>query len=322
MKVLILGASGFLGRNLVEYFRGNNTIEVIACSHSRGIPESANVKNIKGDLTNSEFVNSLIDSSIDVILQFAASTSGAKDIVNNPAIHVTDNAVMNSYIFKAAHVNKVRQVIFPSCTVMYQSSDKPLNENDFDPRDELIPSYFGVGQTKLYLEKVCEFFARHKVTKYTVLRHSNIYGPFDKYDLERSHFTGASIRKVLDAECGSEIVVWGDGKTERDLLYASDFVAAVDSCMTLSDGAYFKLFNVGCGESVSVFDVLQKLIKNSGKDISIKFDTSKPSISSKLAIDASKFHRETGWSPSVGLDAGLKLSYEWLANNIDSMRSK
>ena len=170
-------------------------------------------------LTNREDVDELLKPGYDILVQAAATTSGAKEIVNKPYYHVTDNAVMNSLIFRSAFEHNIGHVIFFSCTVMHQSSDKPLKEDDFDANKGMHPRYFGVGWTKVYIEKMCEFYSRISSTKYTVVRHSNIFGPYDKFDLERSHVFGATMTKVMTAKDGGKIVVWGTGEEERDLLY-------------------------------------------------------------------------------------------------------
>ena len=98
---------------------------------------------------------------------------------------------------------------------MHQSSDKPLKETDFDANKEIHPNYFGVGWTKVYIEKMCEFYSRIGNTKYTVIRHTNIFGPYDKYDLKRSHVFGATMTKIMTTEEGQNIEVWGTGEEER-----------------------------------------------------------------------------------------------------------
>ena len=108
----------------------------------------------QADLTKRQDVERLPDG-IDIIIQAAATTSGARDIVNKPYIHVTDNAIMNSLLFRWAFEKRVRQVIFFSCTVMYPSSEVALVEQDFDANRELYEKYFGVGWTKVYIEKMC-----------------------------------------------------------------------------------------------------------------------------------------------------------------------
>ena len=128
---------------------------------------------IHADLTKSEHVKKVV-KDVDIILQYAAVTTGAKDVVNRPYIHVTDNAIMNSLLFREAFEQKVKHLIFPSCTVMYQSSDEPVKESDFNESDDIYPKYYGGGNTKVYLEKMCKFYSTLGETKFTVLRQSNI----------------------------------------------------------------------------------------------------------------------------------------------------
>jgi UDP-glucose 4-epimerase len=104
----------------------------------------------------------------DVVIQAAATTSGSKDIVGRPHIHITDNAVMNSYILRACHDLSIGRFIFFSCSVMYASSATPQREQDFDPSVEMQPNYFGIGWTKVYVEQMCEFFARAGRTRHRV----------------------------------------------------------------------------------------------------------------------------------------------------------
>lgn len=181
---------------------------------------------------------------MDIIIQSAAVTSGAKEGVLEPHLHVDNNVVMNSLIYRSAHESKVKHVVFFICSVVYQSNSKPVKETDFNANDEMFPVYFGVGWTKVYLEKMCEFYSRLGETKYTVIRHSNIYGPYDKYDLERTHVFGATITKVMKAEEGGRIVVWGGGEEERDFLHVSDLVSFVGLALARQT-TRFELVNVG-----------------------------------------------------------------------------
>ena len=193
-KILICGSSGFIGRNLLDNFTrarhfSEEEFEVKAVWHKNAnITELyRNVEWVQGDLTNSKDVQRIVTSDIDVILQYAAVTSGAKDIVSKPYVHVTDNAVMNSLLMREAFEKEVGHFIFPSCTLMYQSSDELLKETDVDENVDIFSKYYGAGNTKLYLEKMCKFYSDLGKTKFTVLRQSNIYGTYDKFDLERSH---------------------------------------------------------------------------------------------------------------------------------------
>lgn len=317
-KILVCGATGFVGRNMTEYFAAKSDCEVHAVRFNRPEYDCPGVIWHQADLRDPKSVEKLVDG-MDVIIQAAATTSGAKDIVTRPYIHVTDNAVMNSYLFRAAFDKKVKHVIFFSCTVMYQSSEKLLKESDFDANQPLHPRYFGVGNTKLYVEKMCEFFAGIGETKFTAIRHSNIYGPHDKFDLERSHFFGATVTKVMTAK--DKISVWGTGEEERDLLHVDDLNDFVEKAIDKQKDKY-RLYNCGLGKAHAVKDVVGKIVKASGKKLKIEHDLSQPTIKTSLALDCSLAKNELGWQPSVGLDEGITRTIEWWQQNIDPQTLK
>lgn len=317
-KVLVCGVTGFIGRNIAQRLIDRDSFEVYG-TYFNSIPWiNSKIKMIKTDLTNKHEVAGAV-KGMDIIIQAAATTSGAKDIITKPYFHVTDNVIMNTLIFRAAYEYKVSHLAFFSCTTMYQSSDSPVKETDFDANKEILPIYFGGAWTKVYNEKMCEFYSRIGITKYTVIRHSNIYGPYDKFDLEKSHVFGATITKVMTAKEGREIVVWGEGKEERDLLYIYDLIDFVEIVID-KQSAKFDLYNVGYGNSISVADLVKKIIHYSGKDIGIEYDASKPSIKTRLCLDITKAKDSLGWVPKTSLDEGIIKTLKWYKDNIGLKR--
>ena len=313
-KILICGATGFIGRNMLEHFIKNDNFDIRATWYKHANPtESYNgqVEWVHANLTKVEDVKKAVDG-VDIILQYAAVTTGVKDVVNRPYIHVTDNAVMNSLLLREAFEQKVKHFIFPSCTVMYQSGDVPVKESDFDESEELYSKYYGGGNTKVYIEKMCKFYSTLGETKFTVLRQSNIYGPYDKFSLEVGHVFAATIVKV--AQANGSIDVWGTGKEERDLLYVSDLVNSVQSIIE-NQTSKFELVNVGCGKSISVSDLVKKIVDVSGKKISINYDKDKPSVDTKLAVNIDKIKRMFNWSPDITLETGIKNTLKWYREN-------
>ena len=313
-KILVCGSTGFIGRNTAEAFARLRGYEVYGTYYKTKPFKNPNVKMIKADLTDASDVSRAV-KGMDCIIQLAAVTSGAKDIFASPQLHVTDNAVMSALIFRSAFDNKVSHVIFPSCTTMYQSSSVPLKETDFDANKQIFSGYFGSAWTKIYNEKMCEFYSRIGDTKFTVIRHSNIYGPFDKFDIEHSHVFGATIAKVMDAKNGATITVWGEGKEKRDLLYISDLTDLFKTCLD-KQTTKFELVNAGLGSSISVGRLVQKIITLSGKKLKIKHDISKPSIKTTVSLDISKAKDIFGWAPLITLDEGIIKTLRWYNKNV------
>lgn len=311
-KVLICGATGFIGRNFTEKLSQRKEFDVHAVAFQRPPYECPNVTWHIADLRQPDDVARLL-ADTDILIQAAATTSGSKDIVTKPYIHVTDNALMNSLLFRAAFEYKLKKVIFFSCTVMYQSSDTALTESDFDANQELHPRYFGVGHTKLYLEKMCEFFSRISNTQFTAIRHSNIYGSHDKFDLERSHVFGATITKVMTAN--DHVNVWGTGEEERDLLHIDDLIKFVERVIEKQDQPY-RLYNCGYGQAISIKELVNKIVAHSGKQLEIKHDLSQPTIKTSLFLDCALAKKELGWEPTITLDDGIRQTIDWWKKHV------
>ena len=128
MRVLVCGATGFIGRNIVEALSKVKGLDVTAVYNNRPPFVLNNVSFIKANLTNSDDVERVVKSH-DIVIQAAANTTGVKDVLERPYVHVTDNAIMNSLLLKACYNNHVKKFIFFSCTVMYQTKLKPFLDN-------------------------------------------------------------------------------------------------------------------------------------------------------------------------------------------------
>ena len=314
MKIIICGATGFIGKNLLEHFSKTNH-EIIAVYNNRRPLEKfkSSVKWVHADLRIPNSLNEHLHNT-DLLLQFAATTSGAKDITQRPYIHVTDNAVMNSYLLRESFEAKVKHFIFPSCTVMLQSQEKQTEE-EWDETQEINKNYFGVGNTKIYIEKMCKFYSRLGM-KSTVIRHSNVFGPNDKFDLEKSHVLGATIRKVLDSPHAGEISVWGTGKARRDFLYISDLISFIERAYA-NQKDQFGLFNCGMGYSVSINQLVEKIIKVSKKDLFIKNDLTKPDIPTALSLDCKKAKNMLNWEINIPFEKAIESTYLWAEQNLN-----
>ncbi len=311
-RLLVCGATGFIGRNLTEYFANDPRYQVTAVYHQRPPFSCTGVAWIQADLTQTEDVLKVVRGQ-DIVLQAAATTSGVRTTITNPSQQIVDNAVMNSYLFAAAREQRISHFIFPSCTIMLASSELPQCEEDYDPRTRPHPVYEGAAYTKLYLEHLGAYYARLGPTKFTMLRHSNVYGPHDKFDLQRSHVFGATITKVLGSNDG-RVVVWGTGEEKRDMLHVDDLVAAFALALDRQENA-FSLYNIGYGRSVSVRELVLSIVQASGRPLAIVHDESKPTVKVNITLDCRKAEVELGWRTRVALEDGIRRTISWWREN-------
>jgi len=310
-KILICGATGFIGKNITLGLSKNKNYEIHAVRFKRpAYKTSGNVKWHKADLRDPASVDKLI-KNMDIVVQAAATTSGSKDIVSKPHIHVTDNAVINSFIFRSAYTHEIKHFIFPSCTVMYPSSKKATKENDFTGK--IIDKYKGAGETKVYLEKIAKFYSMLSKTKFTIIRHSNIYGPHDKYDLDKSHVFGATITKVMKAK--DDLEVWGDGSEIRDFLHAEDLVNFIKKAISKQKTQY-EIYNCGSGKAITIKKLCNLIVRISKKPLKIKFNKNKPTIAFDMFLNCNKAKKELGWEPKIEIESGIKKTISWWIKNI------
>lgn len=312
--MLVCGANGFIGRNALEFFREDYDITAVMFSSIE--PEYGRLEGVRylvADLRIEEEVKLILEEQhYNVVIQAAATTTGSKDVMERPYVHVTDNVVMNAWLFREAMLNKVGHLLFPSCTVMYQPKHYAQSEEDWSAEEEIYPSYFGVGNMKVFTEKMCDFYSRIGSTKFTAFRHSNVYGPYDKFDLDKCHVVPAFINKITNSKDVLEI--WGTGKAARDVIYIDDLINFMDACIKRQQSQY-ELFNCGAGEAHSIMELANTIMEVSDKELKIEFDRTKPDIPTTVILDCTKAFDELGWKPSVSLKEGLERTCKWYRDN-------
>ena len=314
-SMLICGSDGFIGKNLLDHFKDEyNITATLFSSQSPKKGKVEGVEYISVDLRDEQQVINLFDrKKFDVVLQMAATTTGSKDVVERPYVHVTDNTVMNAWIFREAMRTKVGHLLFPSCTVMYQPKDHPQAAADWSPLDEMYPAYFGVGNMKVFCEKMCDFYSRIGSTKFTAFRHSNVYGPYDKFDLDKCHVVPAFVNKVINAD--ETLEIWGKGRASRDVIFIDDLVDFIDKCIKNQKTKY-ELYNCGGGQAFPILQLAETIMKLNDKSLKFKFDLTKPDIPTTVILNCDKAKRELGWACKTPIEEGLKRTSEWYKNNV------
>jgi len=318
-NILITGASGFIGLNLVKNLEKNGYRNLRLTSNTRDTRETPQYESHKGDLRDAEFCKTVTEG-IDVIFHCAANTSNALDTKFNPLIHVTPNLEMNINLLEQAWKNKVSKFVFLSSSTVYPDmGDEKLSEENKINGTELIPAYKAVGGMKRYTEELCEFFSNtiNDPMQCIVIRPGNAYGQFDKFDFEKCHVTPASIRKV--AEKMDPIPVWGDGKDVRDLIYIEDLV---DGILFVAENTNsFDVINVCHGEAYSVNEVLDILKGIANHNTELEHVDNKAFMVSIRRMSNDKI-KKMGWHPKHTIKEGLEKAYHWYKNNTHRYNSE
>jgi len=276
--------------------------------------QDTSIELVQCDLTKMEDCTRSV-AGMDYVFLCAANTSGAAVMRTNPLAHVTPNVVMNAQMLAAAYEAHVKKVLFISSSAAYPpTDDRPVKEDEMFGGDP-YEVYYSVGWMKRYAEILCKIYSQ-KVKNpmpVVVVRPSNAYGPYDKFDPGKSHVTAALLQKVILRN--DPIEVWGTGDDQRDLIYIDDLVDGMIKAMEKEE--VYNAYNIAEGKVYSVKEILNTVIKLDGyQDAKIVFDPSKPTTIPTRVIDTSKSEQMLGFKPKIDLEEGLQHTIHWYKQNI------
>jgi GDP-L-fucose synthase len=247
---------------------------------------------------------------MDYVFLCAAHTSGAAVIRTTPLVHITPNVLINTLMLEAAHKAGVARFCFISSGAAYPpTGDRPVREDEMfngDPADV----YFAAGWMKRYAEVLCRTYAENIASPMpaVVVRPSNVYGPYDKFDFAVSHVTAALIRRVVERH--SPLDVWGTGNDVRDLIYVDDFIEGILAAFA-ADRPFFAV-NICAGVGQTVREILEMILRVDGYEkADVRFDPSRPSTIPVRLMDNGLARKELGFEPRTSLADGLRRTIEW-----------
>ena len=306
-NVLVTGGSGFVGANLIS--RLLTLGATITATLHKNPPVIINDQ-IKYINCNLELPKDCmrVCKNIDFVFMCAANTSGAGVIATTPLVHLIPNIIMNLNILEAAHTLGVEKFLFISSNTVYPLTDYPVKEDDIT--NEFYKSYYIVAWMKRFTEIVCEIFASKikNPMKTIVVRPGNLYGPYDKFDWEKSKVIPALIRRAVEKH--DPFSVWGDGMDLKDFLYIDDYIDGMLLAMQKLDE--FRPINIASGQAVTIQDVLGEILRSASfQDASIVYDSSRPTMIPKRMIDISLANELLGWSPKVSIKEGIQRTVDW-----------
>jgi GDP-L-fucose synthase len=306
-RVLVTGASGFIGTNLVQKLTSFGAI-VRGATHENAPQEVlSGVEYPSYDLLEMENCFKAT-KDMDYVFMAAANSSGAAVMETTPLVHLTPNVVMNSQMLAASYENKVKKFCFISSNTVYPLTDFAVKEDDVT--NEFYEKYFIVGWMKRFSEIMCEMYSNKikNPMETLVVRPGNLYGPFDKYTWTESKVIAALVRRAIEKHDPFE--VWGDGLDLKDFLYIDDFTEGM--LLAFAKSEHFMPINIASGIPVTIREVLSIILEKAGHDeAQVKFDSTKPTMIPKRMIDISKMQLLTNWSPKTNMTDGISKTIEW-----------
>ena len=306
-NVLITGASGFIGSNLIKKLLKKKQYNIFATIHKKNLRiKNKKINYQKVDLKNINHCLK-VTKKIDYVFMCAANSSGAKIIQDNPLAHFSPNIIMNTNMLEASHKNNVKKFIFISSSTVYPLTNYPVSEKD--AKFIFFEKYYIVGWMKRFSEIMCTIY-KDKIKnqmRTLVVRPGNLYGVYDKFNKEESKVIPALIRRIIEKQNPME--VWGDGKDLKDFLYIDDFIEALIKVSFSNKDV--DIINIASGRTVTVQSILSKILKIEKFKPKIYFDSSKPTLIPRRSINISKLKRNFRWKQKTSLESGLKKTIQW-----------
>lgn len=313
-RALVTGAGGFIGHHLVKYLteRGH-WVRGVDIKGPEYEPTSAREFEILDLRDRDNCIRAM--QGIDEVYGLAANMGGIGFIETNKAVIVRDNTLINLHSIEAARISGVKRYLYTSSACIYpgylqnETDVTPLKEDDAYPAD----AEDGYGWEKLYMERVCRHYQEDFGLETRVVRFHNIFGPLGTYDGGREKSPAAICRKVALASNDDEIEVWGDGEQTRSYCYIDDCVEGIYRLMR-SD--YREPINLGQDRMISINELVDIVASIARKSVRKRYDTGKPQGVRGRNSDNSRLRQVLKWEPAISLEAGLKLTYEWIANQL------
>jgi len=310
-KVLVTGGTGFIGSHVVEKLvKRGAKVYVLDNLMNGAIKNIFNLKNevefLNGDCTNEAQALSACRNK-DVIMNLAARVGGIEYNRTHQATMLRDNLLIASTMIESARKAGVGRFLVVSSACVYPHScsvPTPESEGFLEEPEETNGGY---GWAKRMAEKLGMYYNEEFGMKVGIVRPYNCYGPRDHFDPKTSHVIPALIKRVFDGE--NPVTVWGSGKQTRAFLYVEDLAEGM--ILAVEKYPVPDPVNLGTDEEVEIRDLIRKIIKISGVDAEIEFDTSKPDGSPRRNSDNSKMYDKIGFSAKTKLDDGLKKTIEW-----------
>lgn len=258
----------------------------------------------------------------EYVIVAAAKVGGI--LANNTyrAQFIYENLMIEANLIHAAYKNNVEKLLFLGSSCIYPKlAPQPLKEEylltgllEYTNEPYAIAKIAGI--------KLCESYYKQYGCNYISVMPTNLYGPYDNFNLETSHVLPALIRKFHEAKIKKldKVEVWGTGKPKREFLYVDDLADALYFIMDkvnakdLYDNGISHI-NIGSGEDQTISELVSVIADVIGYKGDIQYDTTKPDGTPRKLMDISRLH-SLGWKHKTELKEGIEKAYKWFLDNV------
>ena len=302
-KVLVTGGGGFIGSHLVErLLRDGREVRVLdnfSTGHRGNLADiGGEVELVEGDIQSYERVHTAV-RGCELVFHLAALPSVPRS-VQDPLTSTASNVTGTLNVLLAARDEDVRRVVFASSSSVYgPESEFPQRENA--PARPISP----YGVSKLAAEGYCRAFTRVYGLETVAVRYFNVFGP--RQD-PLSQYAAVIPNFITAVMAGERPVIYGDGEQSRDFTYIDNTVDGTVLAAS-AEGAAGETFNVACGDSLSLNQLLENIRELSGKPVEAVYTDPRPGDVPRSLADISRAREVLGYEPAVDIRAGIEKTF-------------
>tara|TARA_Y100000588_G_scaffold392486_1_gene504616 strand:+ start:632 stop:1594 length:963 start_codon:yes stop_codon:yes gene_type:complete len=307
-KVFIAGHNGMVGSAIWQTLTKQGYQNLIG--YSRRLLDLRDQQAVRGFFKNEK---------PDVVIVAAARVGGILANNSYPYQFLMENLQIQTNVIGAAHEQGVDKLVFLGSSCIYPKlAEQPIIEEALLTGSlESTNEWYAVA--KIAGLKLCESIRKQFGRDYVSLMPTNLYGPFDNFDLKTSHVLPAMIRKFHEAKISDQpsVEIWGSGTPLREFLHVDDLARAV--LFSVENKLDDNLYNVGSGFELSILQLAELIKGIVGFQGDIVLNSSMPDGTPRKIMDSSKF-RALGWAPEISLEKGIEKTYAWYLDNIDEAK--
>lgn len=307
-KIYIAGHRGMVGSAVWRALKSKGFTQIIGKTRS------------ELNLLDQAAVNAFMAAEKpEAIVDAAAKVGGILANSEQPFEFLLENLQIQDHLIQAAHKNGVQKFVFLGSSCIYPKlAPQPLKEA-YLLTGPLEPTNEAYAIAKIAGIKLCTALRNQYQKDFVSLMPTNLYGPFDNFDLKTSHVLPAMLRKFHDAKVDDQaaVTLWGSGTPLREFLHVDDMAQAV--VFAIENELPEHLYNVGTGSDVTIKELaetIQQIVGHKGK---IEWDSSKPDGTPRKLMDSSKM-TALGWKPQISLEAGIQSTYDWFLENKERVK--
>ena len=307
-KIYVAGHRGLVGSAIVRNLKAKGYENVIGRTHK------------ELDLKDQAAVRAFFEQEKpDVVVLAAAKVGGINANNTTPADFAYENMQIQCNVIECCHRYHVKKLLFLGSTCIYpRMAPQPI------PEDALLTGPLEVTNEAYAIAKIaglemCKFFKRQYGDDFISCMPTNLYGPYDNYDLQGSHVMPAMIRKFHEAKVqgAPTVELWGTGTPLREFLYVDDMA---DACVFLLENYEGEQHvNIGTGKEVTIKQLAETVKRVVGYEGEIVWNKDMPDGTPRKLTDVTKLH-SLGWNHKVELEEGVKLAYDGFKENVQDAR--